>query len=210
MCVVDARQVDVVFGNERPNVELSPVRDREDAKVLTLAMTTVVNAPQLWTLIFWIPLTKRITMRIHALFCPRSFFIATSATKHSIKSVFGNRVEQRHSLQRVATCPWPGHIGNAPRVDRRLNRPDYELHTHVGNTSIPKLDHFCKVVAGINMHDRERNAGGGKSPHSQMQHHDRVFTPRKQQNWAFKLGSHLSNDRDRLINQATQRRLHEI
>ena len=45
MRVIDAWQIDVVLGNERPDVEFGPVRDGEYSEVFALVVAAVVDAP---------------------------------------------------------------------------------------------------------------------------------------------------------------------
>ncbi len=117
MRVVDARQLDVVFRDEAPDVELGPVRQREDAEVLASLVAAVVDAPKFGSLGARVPLPERVTERVHALFGSRSFFVAASPAEYGIKLVLGNRVKQGDRLQRVAAGARAGGVLHASGID---------------------------------------------------------------------------------------------
>ena len=55
---VDRRQLDLLVVDVLPDVELGPVRQREHADVLALAVAAVVEAPQLGALVLRVPLAE--------------------------------------------------------------------------------------------------------------------------------------------------------
>ena len=61
-------------------------------------MTAVVNAPEFWALILWIPLTEGVAVGVHALFGTCTLFVSSGTAKHGIEAVLGNGVQKRDGL----------------------------------------------------------------------------------------------------------------
>ena len=61
-------------------------------------MTTVVNAPEFWALILWVPLTEGVAVGIHTLLGARTLFVSSGTAKHGIEAVLGNGVQKRDGL----------------------------------------------------------------------------------------------------------------
>ena len=139
MRVVDARQRDLLGGDELPDVELGPVAQREGAQLLALADAGVQQIPRLWPLVARVPPTMTIAERQDALLGPRLVFVATSAPERGIEAVLGDCVEQRHRLQTVAAGPRTRVFDHSAVVDRLLHAGDDQpgtdaLHELVADT----------------------------------------------------------------------------
>ena len=104
--------------------------------------------------------------------------------------MLGDRVEQRHRLQPVARRL----VDHAAAVDRLLHRG----HEHVRHAAVAELDRLGEVVAGVHVHDRERNRARPERLFGEPQEHDRVLAAAEQQHRTLELGSHLADDVDRL------------
>ena len=63
---------------------------------------------------------------------------------------------------------------------------------------VAELDHLGEVVAGVDVHDREREAPGPERLLGQAQQHDRVLAAAEQQHRPLELGRDLADDVDRL------------
>ena len=85
-----------------PDVELGPVRDREDADVLALAHTCVVEAPQLGPLHARVPLAEVVAEGEDPLLGARALLVAPRTAEGGVEAVLGDRVQQRDRLQAVA------------------------------------------------------------------------------------------------------------
>ena len=99
---VDRRQLDLLVGDVLPDVELGPVREREHADVLALAVPAVVEVPQLGPLVLRVPLAELVAEREEALLGARLLLVAAGAAHHRVEPVLLDRVEQRGGLQPVA------------------------------------------------------------------------------------------------------------
>ena len=101
---VQRRQLDLALGDEAPDVELGPVRQREHAQVLAAVVAGVVDPPQLGPLVLRVPLAELVAVRHDALLGPGPLLVAAGAAEHGVEAVLGDGVEQRDGLQRVAAC----------------------------------------------------------------------------------------------------------
>ena len=63
---------------------------------------------------------------------------------------------------------------------------------------VAELDHLVEVVAGVDVHDRERQPGRPERLGGQVQHHDRVLAAGEEQHRALELGGDLTEDVDAL------------
>ena len=68
----------------------------------------------------------------------------------------------------------------------------------LGDAPVAELDDLSKVVAGVDMQHRERNARRPERLLGEAQHHDRVLAAGEHERRALELGSHLAEDVDRL------------
>ena len=93
----------------------------------------------------------------------------------------------------------PGVLADLARVDRVLHRGDDELDAEVGDGAVAELDHLVEVVAGVDVHHRERDPRRPERPMGQVQHDDRVLAAGEQQHRPLALGGDLADDRDRLV-----------
>src|SRR6185437_6079076 len=85
-----------------PHVELRPVRDREDAHVLALPHTCVVDVPELGTLRARVPLAEVVSEAEDALLRAGALLVAARAADRGVELVLLDRIEQRRRLQPVA------------------------------------------------------------------------------------------------------------
>ena len=185
--------------HEPPDVELGPVRQREDAEVLAALVTAVVEPPQLRPLVLRVPLTELVAVAEHALLGPRSLLVATGPAEDGVEAVLGDRVEQRDGLQRVAAGTRTGVFDDPSGVDRILHRRDDELDSELLHGAIAELDQLGEVVTGVDVHDRERDAGRRERPDREVEHDHRVLAAGEQQHRSLELGRDLADDRDRLV-----------
>ena len=63
----------------------------------------IEKIPQLWSLIFWIPLAKIVAVRKESFFGPGFFLIPSSSAEGGIELVFLDRLQEGDGLDRVAT-----------------------------------------------------------------------------------------------------------
>jgi hypothetical protein len=91
-----AHDVDVL-----PDVELGPVRQREDADALVLVDAAVVDIPQLRALIARVPAVVAIAKRVDSLLGARFLLVAPGAAEGGVEAVLVERRQERLGLHHV-------------------------------------------------------------------------------------------------------------
>ena len=107
------------------------------------------------------------------------------------------RVEKCPGLQPVARGV-PGLLADPAGVDRLLDRGHDQSGPELVETPVAELEDLGEVVAGVDVHHREREPCRPECLLGQPEHHDRVLAPREQQHRLFELGGHLPHDMDRV------------
>src|SRR5436190_5088569 len=82
---VDRWQLELLARDVLPDVELSPVRDREDADVLALADARVVEVPQLWPLCARVPLAEVVAEGEDPLLCAAALLVAAGGPRCGVR-----------------------------------------------------------------------------------------------------------------------------
>src|SRR5579862_9877585 len=195
---VDRREFEPLARDVLPDVELGPVRDRKHADVLTLADARVEEVPELRTLGPRVPLAEVVAEAEDALFRPRTLLVAARAAHRRIEAVLGDRVEQRRRLELVPRRARARLLDDAAAVDRLLHACDDEPLAELGDTPVAKLEHLREVVAGVDVHDGERQLAGPERLLREAQQHDRVLAAGEEQHGPLQLGGDLTHDVDRL------------
>src|SRR6202012_430676 len=108
-----------------PDVEVGPVRNREDADVLALALAAVVEAPQLGPLVLRVPLAEFVAEAEHALLGAGLVLVAPTAPEDRVEAAVLDRVEQRPGLVPVAAFQFVAAFDD-PLVDQVLDRGDLQ------------------------------------------------------------------------------------
>ena len=112
--------------------------------------------------------------------------------------MLGDRVEQRHGLQAVARGARPGLLEHAAAVDRVLHARDDQPLAQFGDAPVAELDHLGEVVAGVDVHQRERERRRAERLLGEAQQHDRVLAAAEQQDGPLEFGGDLAHHVDRL------------
>src|SRR6202007_2404373 len=118
---VDRRQLELLTRDVLPDVELGPVRDREDTDVLALADARVVEVPELGPLHARVPLAEVVSEGEDPLLRPAPLLVAAGPADRRVEAVLLDRVEQRRGLQAVARRARAGLLDDATLVDRLLH-----------------------------------------------------------------------------------------
>src|SRR3954469_21305301 len=110
---VDRRDLEALLLDVLPDVELGPVREREDADVLALADAPVVDAPQLGPLAARVPRAEVVAEAEDALLRAGALLVAARPAERGVEAVLLDRVEQRRRLQPVARRARAGLLDDA-------------------------------------------------------------------------------------------------
>ena len=199
--VVDRRQFDLLGPDVGPDVELGPVGQREHPDVLTLVVAAVVQVPQLRPLRLGVPLAELVAEAEHPLLGAGLLLVAAGTAERGVELVLPDGAQQRDGLQRVARRDGLDH---AAGVDVVLHLGDDQPHTGFGDELVADLDDLVEVVAGVDVHHRERQPARPERLERQMQHHDGVLAAGEQQHRPLELRGHLPNDVDGLGLQRAQ------
>jgi hypothetical protein len=193
---VDRRQVDALVLDVLPDVELGPVRQREDADALAEVDATVVEVPELRPLVLRVPLAELVAEREHPLLRARLVLVAPGAAEGRGEPILLERVEQHRRLDPVAGAV--RRLLHQAALQRLRHAGDEELDAELRHAPVAELQDLGEVVAGVDVHHRERDPRRVERLLRQPQHDDRVLAAAEQQHRPLQLGDHLADDVDRL------------
>ena len=87
---------------------------------------------------------------------------------------------------------------DAPAGDRVLDRAHDQPFAELGCALVAERDHFRKVVAGVDVQQRKREASRAKRLFGQAQQHQRILAAGEEQGGIAALARDLAQDVDRL------------
>ena len=166
--------------------------------MLARLVAAVVQAPQLGALVLRIPLAELVAEAVHALLRPGLLLVAPGTAEHCVEAVGLDRVEQGRGLQPVPRRTGTLVLDDAAAVDRILHRGDHQAGAELRDTAVAVVEHLLEVVAGVHVHEGERDLRGVERLLGDAEHDDRVLAAAEQEARALELCSHLAHDVDRL------------
>ena len=113
--------------------------------------------------------------------------------------MLGDRVEERHGLQTIARGARARLFDDATACDRVLDGRHDELEALLLHDAIAERDHLGKVVARVDVEEREGDAAGRERLLGDAQERDRILATGEEEDRTLALGHHFSNDEDRLV-----------
>src|SRR4051794_24872549 len=140
-----------------PDIQLRPVGKRKDADALAFIDPAVKEVPQLWPLIFRVPLAKGIAKGKNALLGARLFLIPARSADCSVNSILRQRIEQGFGLEQGAAFARAQPERISAHRDGLMISVDDQLHAQFAAGPIAKLDHFTEFISSIDMHERKGN-----------------------------------------------------
>ena len=182
-----------------PNVELGPVRDREDADALALANLAVVDIPQLGALVFGIPRMVFVAEGVDAFFGTRLFFVTTGTAERGVELVFVERLLERVGLHDVGVDI--AAVGE--RADALLHAFFVDVDDEIpaklfADQLLAERDHLLELPGCVDVHQREGRLGRIKCLLGQPDHDGRVFADRVEHDRVVELGRNFADDVDAL------------
>src|SRR5690606_12838663 len=196
---VDGRDREVLFFDVVPDVEFSPVGNREHPYVLARMDATIKIVEQFGSLILGVPLSKVVAHRKYPFLCPRFFFIAARTTHAGIQSMFFDRAEQGSGLQHISTGELTSFFYHATCINVVLHIADDKFNTGLLYKPIAKFNRLRKVVSRIDVNQREWNLSRVKGLLSEPYKCDGVFATGKKNRRTLKLSCRLAYDVDRFV-----------
>jgi hypothetical protein len=147
------------------------------------------------------PLATRALYRFQSsgrwFFGARLFLVAPCAADAGIEAELGDRIEQGHRLVLVARFVGGAQHDAAAR-DRFVDRAHDQPLAQFGNAPVAEFDDLGKIVSGVHVQQREREARRAEGLDGQVQQHDRVLAAGKKQRRVRALAGHLAQDVDGL------------
>ncbi len=165
--------------------------------MLALADAAVVEAPQLGPLRLGLPLAELVAQREDALLGACLLLVAPCAAEDRVELVLQDRVQQGRRLQAVARRVARLFL-DAAVVDRLLDRGDDQPLAELLDAAIAEVENLGEVVAGVDVHDREREARRPERLLGESKKNDGVLPAREEQHGPLELGRDLAHDEDRL------------
>ncbi len=194
---IDDRQFELLALDVLPDVELGPVRDREDADVLALVAAGVVEVPQFRALVLRVPLAELVAEAQDAFLGAGLFLVAAGAADAGVEAEFLDGFEQRHRLVLVARFAFVLEDDRAAG-HRVLDRAHDQALAQFGGALVAEGDDFLVVVAGVDVQQREGELAGAEGLFGEAQHADRVLAAGEEQHRVGALAGHLAHDVDGL------------
>jgi len=192
---VDRRQFEAFALDVLPDIHFRPVRDREGTDVLALVAAGVVQVPQLGALVLRIPLTELVAETHNPFLGAGLFLVATGAADAGVEAEFFDGFEQRDRLVLVARFAFVlQHDGAA--LHRVFNGTDDQSLAQFGGALVAEGDDFPVVVAGVDVHQRERELARAEGLFGDAQHADRVLAAGEEQYRVGTLAGDFAHDVD--------------
>ena len=166
--------------------------------MLALAVLAVVQLPQLGPLGARVPGAERVAKGEDALLGAGLLLVAAGATEDGVESVLLDPAQQGGGLEAVAARADPRVLDHAAGVDVVLDVGDEQLDTGLLDHAVAVVDDLVEVVAGVDVHERERHRRGPEGLAGEVEHHHRVLAAGEQHPRAFELCGYLAEDVDGL------------
>ncbi len=176
-----------------PHVELGPVREWEGAQALAGIHLALVDLPEFGSLLARVPLAEGVAEGQDAFLGARLVLVAARAAEGGVEVVVVDRVEQRHRLEAIARTHGAGVLDLA-LVDRVLHLGDDEARADARDGGVAELDDLGEVLTGVDVQHRKRELLGREGLDREVQQHRRVLAAGEEQDRAFALRDHLSED----------------
>ncbi len=189
---IEVGQLDVFEADVLPDVHLCPVTQGEDTEVFAVMLASVEDVPEFRALVFGVPFAKLGTGGKETFLGPGFFFVATSSTKSRVVLVFFNGIEKDRDLQCISSSTGSSFITDFALINLLLHTADHQASSNAIHQFIPILNRLFKVMAGINVYQREWDFGGPEGFDGKMGHDNGVFAAREEQGRVFELCSSLT------------------
>ena len=187
-----------------PDVQLGPVADREDPDALSTVDASVVDVPELRSLVLGIPAVEAIPEAEDALLGPGLLLVTTGAAEGRIEATGVEGLLEGLGLHDVGVVPGPVVEGVDPVSDTIRVGVDDQVEAQLGGGPVPELDHLPELPGGVHVQYRERDLPGEERLAGDVQEYRRVLADGVHHHRALELGDHLAHDVDGLGLQLAQ------
>ena len=176
MCEVDFWDGDVLFVYVLPDVHLGPVAEGKHAEVFSVVFSSVVEVPEFWSLVFWIPLSEFVSVGEKSFFGACFFFISPSSADGDIKFVFLDGVEEGDGLEDVPAGVFPGFFFDAAGINAFLHGSDDKVYPSFFEVVVSEGEGFWEVVSSVYVEEGERDGCGLECFLCEVSEGDGVFS----------------------------------
>ena len=133
-----------------------------------------------------------------ALFGPRLFLVTPPPAEDGVVAAFLEHPQQGEGLEPVAGRARDGLLDDGASVDVLLHRADNEPDGELFHLTVAVVENLGKVVPGVDVHDRERDALGRARLRGQVEKDSGVLSPGEEKCGTLEFGDHLADYVDRL------------
>jgi hypothetical protein len=194
---VERHDRDVLLEDVLPDVELGPVRQREDADRFALGDLRVEDLPHLGALVLRVPAVLGVAEGEDALLGPALFLVAACAAEGSVEAVPVERLAQPDRLHHVgvhvrAVAQRADAVAHALFVD-----VDEKLEPQLGGHRVAEGDHLAELPGRVDMQEWKGRAGRMERLHRQVQHDGGVLADGIEHHRLGEGGGHLAENMDR-------------
>ena len=195
---VEGDDRDVLLQDVLPDIELGPVRQREDADRFALPDAGVVERPELGALVARVPGMVGGAEGEDALLGAALLLVAAGAAEGRVELVLVERLAQPLGLhhlgvQRRAGGDRVDAAGEAVLIDM-----DDEIEPVAPRHLVAEGDHVAELPGRVDMEQREGQLAREEGLQREMQHHARILADRIEHHRIGELGRDLADDGDRL------------
>lgn len=119
-------------------------------------------------------------VREEAFFGSCFLFVPAGSADEAVEAVLGDGVEEGDSLETVSAGERSGLLHHSTLVDRFLDGADKEFGFDLLGKPVSEVESFLKIVAGIDVDEGKRDAGGGERLLGEPGHQNGVFASGKE------------------------------
>ncbi len=199
------RQRHPLAGDVLPDVQLGPVRQREDPDALAGVDPPVVQRPQLGALVLRVPLAELVAEGEHPLLRPRLVLVAAGAAERRAEPVLGQGRPAAPGSGSGCGCR-PAARATSPRCDAPRAREATSSWTPSSATRrVAEVEHLGEVVPGVDVHAPGTGCGPGQNAFSASRSITiESLPPENSSTGRSSSADHLADDVDRLRLQGLQ------
>ncbi|CAM5405533.1 hypothetical protein TPAU25S_02600 [Tsukamurella paurometabola] len=164
--------------------------------MLTRCVPPVVQVPQFGPLLLRIPLAESVAQREDPLLGAGPLLVTAAAAEHRIEAVLGDRIQQRHRLQRIADAI--GALFEPAIGEVVLHRRHVQAEVVLLDHLVAEGQHLRQIVTGVHVQQGEGQRRRPEGLDREVQQHGRVLATGEQDHRTLELAGHLAEDVDRL------------
>ncbi|MEN9682098.1 MAG: hypothetical protein RLZZ627_1991, partial [Pseudomonadota bacterium] len=197
-CEIERDDWNVLKIDVLPDIELGPVRQRENANTFAFVDLAVVDIPKFRTLVFGIPAVIFVSEGVDPLLGARLFLITPRTAEGGIELILVQGLFESLGLHDVGMFLAAMGKGADALFDAFRIDVDDEVEAKFLSHLVAKGDHFAEFPGGIDVEEREGRLAGVEGLHGEVQHDRGVLADGVEHDGAVKLSGDFSDYMDAL------------